>query len=47
MIFFINEHKLSYLLFVIFLSLLNTNNVTFLADTPKIKWDLTFTVNLN
>ena len=32
---------LSYLLFVIFLSLLNTDNVTFLGDTHKIKWNLT------
>ena len=31
----------SYLNFVIFLSLLNTNNVIFLADTHKIKWNLT------
>jgi len=31
----------------IFTKLLIKNNVTFLTDTHKIKWNLTFTVNLN
>jgi len=41
-------HKLSYLLsYLIFLSLLNTNNVTFLADTHKIKWNLITLISIN
>ena len=38
--FYTNEHK-------IFIKFLSTNNVTILKDTHKIKWNLTFTVNLN
>ena len=30
---------------LIFLTLLNTNNVSFLADTHKIKWNLTYNDN--
>jgi len=29
------------------IKLLSINNVTFLAETHKIKWNLTFIVNLN
>ena len=32
---------------LLYLILLSKNNVTFLTDTHKMKWNLTFTVNLN